>query len=165
MGESQRRSGEVGPSRRELFDAVWTGEQPYRPFIPRLRSDPSPFNPIVRTLDDFRREEGEDREKRLHQVWKRIPHPHHGRSSSSGSRLHTQDERLQATASKWESTEVTSRSGLTRERAERLSNMYHEELLKEVALEDGRDPAAPVTWNDFRSYADYKEAGEQTMYT
>lgn len=168
MGDNQQDSG---TSRRELFDAVLSGEQQRRPFIPRLRSDPSPFHPSVKSLDDFRREEGNEREKRLHILWKKIPHPRPPRGKHAGSNGHgngngngngsgdnSQEARLDAAKPRWEPAGSTT-GNITRERAEHLTRMYHDELIKECALEDGTDPTAPVTWLDFKAYANYKEAG------
>ncbi|KAH8113244.1 mitochondrial carrier [Phellopilus nigrolimitatus] len=135
--KQERQSG------REIYEGSMSGAQD-RPFIPRLRSDLPLIRPLPRSLDNFREEEGsENREKRLHGLWKKIPHPHRERL------LREQDS-----ISHW--VPVNDHVSLTRERAENLTKMYEDELLRECA-EEG-DTSGPVTWKDFRKYADYKEA-------
>ena len=167
MGGPQHEA-DAGPSRSRhgLFDDVLSGKQQLRPFIPRLRSDPAPFHPLARSLDEFRREEGEDREKRLRALWKKIPHPTRAKHAESGANGNergsgqaTQDERFDAAVTKWEPANARMHN-ITKERAEYLTRIYHDELLKECALENGMDPTVPVSWSDFKAYADYKEAGQ-----
>ena len=138
------------PSGREIYEASLSGAQ-NRPYIPRLRSDPSPYHPLARSLDEFRREEGyEERERRLHELWTRLAHPHKERFPPFISPF----------SSTTASTAPAAKDGtLTPERADELGKMYHDELLKRCAEEDGK-PFGPVTWKDFRKYADYKEAGK-----
>ncbi|KAL5527348.1 hypothetical protein ACEPAG_6139 [Sanghuangporus baumii] len=145
MGATQDR-----PSGQEIYEGVLAGAFE-RPFIPRLRSDVPPLRRPARSLDDFRREEGlENREKRLRAIWKRIPHPRKTHHSYLNSRL----EKLDPVASNWVS--ANEDASLNREKAERLTAMYHDELLKECALEEG-NTLEPVTWKEFKMYADYKE--------
>ena len=155
---------------REIFDASQSGAQS-RPLLPRLRSDPlssSAIHPLARSLEDFRKDEGaENREKRLHAIWKRIPHPRRERKQLQQQQHHVHSghvNRLDVASTRWVPATTGSAGGqenalLTREKAENLVDMYHDELLRECALEDG-DPTEPVTWKDFRKYADYKEAGK-----
>lgn len=147
-GKQERPPGRGERSAREFFEGCLSGAFT-RPYIPRLRSDPSSTQVLSRSLDEFRNLEGpESREKRLHAVWKRIPHGH---KDSAG--------KLDAAPSSW--APASANVTLTREKAENLTAMYHNELLKECAWEDG-DPQNPVTWKDFKKYADYKEAGAQS---
>ena len=61
------------PTRREVFEASLAGAQT-RPFIPRLRSDPPPYQPLPHSLVEFRVQEGrENREHRLKQLWYSLP--------------------------------------------------------------------------------------------
>lgn len=153
MGVDQQRPR---PSGREIFEGALSGALD-RPFIPRLRSDPptTSFLPLARSLEAFRHEEGLDnREKRLHAVWKRIPHP---RGSHHHTHSHARPDKLDGVPSSW--IPANEDASLTREKAERLTAMYHDELMKECALEEG-NTLEPVTWREFKAYADYKEAGE-----
>ena len=153
MGGEQ---GRPRPSGREIFDGALSGALD-RPFVPRLRSDPpsTSFRLLARSLEDFRQEEGpENREKRLHAVWKRIPHPR--KAHHSPPHQHAGNGDLDAVPSSW--VPPGENASLTREKAEKLTAMYHDELLKECALEEG-NTLEPVTWGEFKKYADYKEAG------
>ncbi|KAI5124933.1 hypothetical protein M0805_007360 [Coniferiporia weirii] len=132
------------PSGRDIFEGSLSGAQD-RPFIPRLRSDPSSYHPLPRSLDEFRNEEGsENREGRLHALWRKIPHPHRGNHALK-----------RESASDW--VPATGHASLTPERAEGLRRMYHDELLRKCALEES-DPSGPITWKDFKKYAENKEA-------
>ena len=164
MGNTQQ---DEEPSRRELFEDVLSGKQQRRPFIPRLRSDPSPFHPLAQSLEEFRKEEGDLRETRLRALWKKIPHPRAKHADANGhghgNGGHPQDVRFDVANSRWEPANAKVED-ITPERAEHLTRMYHDELLKECALEDGMDPMAPVTWSDFKQYANYKEAGARSLF-
>ena len=164
----QQQNRYIRQTGREIFDASQSGAQS-RPLLPRLRSDPlssSVIHPLARSLESFRKEEGvENREKRLHAIWKRIPHPRRERKQLQQHHAHSGHvNRLDVASTRWVPATTGSAGGqenasLTREKAENLVDMYHDELLRECALEDG-DPTEPVTWKDFRKYADYKEAGK-----
>lgn len=127
-----------GPSRRELFENSISGEQ-HRPNIPVLWSDTSqPSFPIPRSLRDYRSLEGkEHRERRLKEIWKRLP-----KTGVKGKRLHPDKAE--------ESSKATSFNSMTKEGAESLRDMYREELMDQS-----------MDWNGFLDYADRKEAGEQ----
>lgn len=134
---------EEPPSRRDIFEASLSGAQE-RPWIPRLRSDqPLPYHPLPRSLERFREEEGlENRDKRLQEVWKKLPHkaqPHHDQVSI-------------------DTMPIVEHAALTKDRAEKLTRMYEDELLMRVAEEEGSTPSE-VNWDDFKRYAEEKEAG------
>ena len=137
-------SEEERPSRRDLFEASLSGAQE-RPWFPRLRSDPPlPHHPPPRSLDRFREEEGEEnREKRLQELWKKLPHK---------TKPHTPQTAV-------ESVPVTEHASLTKDRAEKLTRMYEEELVRRVSEEDGG--ASELSWKDFKKYAEEKETGER----
>lgn len=139
------------PEGRDIYEASLSGAQD-RPFIPRLRSDPSPYRPLARSLDDFRKEEGlEERERRLHDIWLSVTHSH----SHSHPRLPLFVSPFSNTTA---STAPAAKDGmLTPERADELTKMYQEELLRQCA-EEGMT-FGPVTWKDFRRYAGEKEEG------
>ena len=129
------------PSGRDIYEASLSGAQD-RPFIPRLRSDPSPYHPLARSLEDFRQEEGlDERERRLHKLWTRITHLH---------------KHLPPFVSPFSSTTASTASSandatLSPERADELGRIYQDELMRRCAEEDGK-PFGPVTWKDFRKY-------------
>ncbi|THH11487.1 hypothetical protein EW145_g618 [Phellinidium pouzarii] len=133
------------PSGRDIFEASLSGAQ-NRSFIPRLRSDPPHYyQPLPRSLTEFRDKEGsEDREKHLHTLWKKITHIHKGKHPFK-----------QDSISHW--IPATNNASLTPEKAEDLKKMYQDELLRECTLEEG-DHWGPVTWKDFKKYAEKKEA-------
>ena len=133
------------PSARQIFEEVYSGARP-RPFIPRLRSDPPPYQPIPHSLREFRDQEGaEDRYKRLRELWRRLP--------KRDGQHDVDDEAVARTYP------VKSDGDLTAESAKQLGEMYDDELLGRC----GAPPRGPfskrVSWNEFEKYADAKEAG------
>ena len=129
------------PPGRDIFEGSFSGAQD-RPFIPRLRSDSSPYHPLPRSLEDFRQKEGvENRDKRLHSLWCKVCH--RGNSSIKESDP-SPDVPLESLS-------------LTRERAVRLTEIYEDELRK--CTESDSDPSAPISWEEFKKYAERKEAG------
>lgn len=135
--------GSDRPSGRDIFEASYSGAQE-RPFIPRLRSDHYSYHPLARSLQQFRQEEGEEnRDKRLHTLWKKLPH--------KGNHISTKE--IEAS-----SVPVIEHAALTKERAETLTKIYEDELVRRCAEEE-EDPSSPVTWKDFKKYAEEKEAG------
>ncbi|KAI0661025.1 mitochondrial carrier [Cubamyces menziesii] len=134
------------PSARQIFEEVYSGARP-RPFIPRLRSDPPPYQPIPHSLREFRDQEGaEDRYKRLRELWRRLP--------KRDGQHDVDDEAVARTYP------VKSDGDLTAESAKQLGEMYDDELLGRC----GAPPRGPfskrVSWNEFEKYADAKEAAE-----
>lgn len=126
------------PSGREIYEAVYTGAQP-RPYIPRLRSDPSfqwqPANPhsSPHSLEEFRKAEGRaERKRRLQELWKKLPKsPDDVHHLASAKTLGTDDD-------------------LTPERAAALKSIYENELLRRCGGE---------SWTEFKKYAEEKEVG------
>ncbi|KAI9001053.1 mitochondrial carrier [Trametes punicea] len=132
------------PSARQLFDEVHSGARP-RPFIPRLRSDPPPYQPIPHSLKEFREQEGlEDRRRRLRQLWRSLPRK---------DGYPVVDDEAVARA-----YPVKSDGDITAESAKQLREMYDDELLGRC----GAPPHGPfsrrVSWAEFEKYADAKEA-------
>ncbi|PCH41083.1 mitochondrial carrier [Wolfiporia cocos MD-104 SS10] len=133
-----------GPSNREIFEASLSGAQD-RPFIPRLRSDPPPYQPVPRSLQEFRAQEiPEERERRLRQLWSRLPR----RSSSSTDDVEDIAERYP----------VNGDGVLTRESAKKLQDMYEVELRHSLGAHTSGFLHRNCSWNDFKKYADAKEA-------
>lgn len=135
-------SNNESPCGRDIYEGSLSGAQD-RPFIPRLRSDPPSFHPLSRTLEDFRSSEGQDeREQRLRALFKKLPRrrKHAGNTRPAG-------------AVPSSSTEILS---LTKEKAERLTEIYEEELRKRCAEES----VETISWSEFKRYADNKEAGK-----
>jgi solute carrier family 25 (mitochondrial phosphate transporter), member 23/24/25/41 len=137
-----------GPSRRDLYDRSVSGAQ-NRPLIPRLRNDPSPFEPIPCSLLEFRAIEGEKaRERRLKALWKRLSsEPHRKPLPWEDGPAETQD--------------VPKRDlmDLTPERARELKQMYDEELAGKMNGHLLGSLTGRVSWEDFRTYTDAKEVG------
>jgi solute carrier family 25 phosphate transporter 23/24/25/41 len=131
--------------RRDVFEEALSGAQT-RPFIPRLRSDPSPWHPLPRTLADYREIEGkEQREARLRALWRRLP---------SGTTVSEHDER----------GPVADHANMNPERAERLRVMYEDELMRRCGG-TATEGTKSVDWKDFLEYADKKEAGKWKSIT
>jgi solute carrier family 25 (mitochondrial phosphate transporter), member 23/24/25/41 len=125
------------PHRRDVFEGSLSGSQA-RPFIPKLRSDPSPWQPLPRNLAEYREQDGkEKREARLYALWRRLP--------TRRPTLEHEDQ--------WTNVIHT---GLNPERAERLRAMYEDELMRRCAS----GGTTSIDWNDFLEYADRKEAGK-----
>ncbi|KDQ64584.1 hypothetical protein JAAARDRAFT_187904 [Jaapia argillacea MUCL 33604] len=131
------------PSKRELFEATFSGAQD-RPFIPRLRSDPPAYHPLPHSLLEFRSGEGrEEREKWLHLLWKRLP---------KRSAPLSDDEEIARL------NPVKDHASLTQEKAEKLQQMYEDELLGRCNTHSLAPSKAHITWKDFKKYAEAKEA-------
>jgi solute carrier family 25 phosphate transporter 23/24/25/41 len=129
------------PSGRKIFENSLSGAQD-RPFIPRLRFD-SNYEPLPRTLEEFRSREGrENRKRRLRDLWHQLNH--HG---------------LYVNASAKGTPFRGTATSLTPEKAVRLMTIYENELL-------GRcggylsDTVGHIGWRAFVRYAEAKEAGE-----
>ncbi|KAJ6539946.1 mitochondrial carrier [Mycena sp. CBHHK59/15] len=137
MGQQDKDHTQSG---REIFEASDSGTED-RPFIPKLRSDSSPRRPS-RSLSEFRAEEGREyRKQRLQELWKQLPVLHHGSSSSKKS-----------------SNVAVDNAGLTPETAQRLINMYEDELLRKCGGHgSSTSPMGGIGWNEFREYAEAKE--------
>jgi solute carrier family 25 phosphate transporter 23/24/25/41 len=129
-------------SKRDTYEATVSGAQT-TPLLPHLRSDPPPYRPIPHTLEDFRSLEGRaERKTRLRELWDRLPQPqYHG----------AKQEALAKTL---------PMTGLTPEAAEKLKEMYDEELLGRCGGATAEDPGSHrIGWRAFVKYAEAKEAG------
>lgn len=134
------------PSGREIFEASLSGAQ-NRPFIPPLKSDPPPFQPLPHNLVEFRRREAaEDRERRLRQLWMKLPkrtHQGHGEDDEEVAKEYP----------------VRSDSSLTLESATKLKEMYEDELLGRCGGHTSGFTRRHIGWKEFQKYAEAKEAG------
>lgn len=135
---SKRRSKPSGP---EIFEATLSGAQD-RPWIPRLRGDPPAYVPLPKNLAEFRAEEGRAyRKKRLRALWDRLP------SDPISTAVKGVEEK-------------PGPSGLTKERAKRLDNLYEQELMGTC----GGKPGKPE-WKEFVKYAESKEVGTWNFWS
>jgi len=147
------------PSRREIFDATVAGVQDHV-LLPHLRSEPSTsraYRRAAHTLEEFRRQEGEEREARLKDIWERLTVTRNGKG------------KIQTTSVGPVGPATSVGIGMkntifTREKAERLQDIYDNEL--EDKCGKGRGPTRTrgtrplIPWKDFYRYAEVKEAGE-----
>ena len=137
----QSDDGQGGLSGREIYDATLSGAQA-RPFVPRLRSDPSPYHPLPKSLVEFREREGrEERKRRLRALWKQLPGP--GSNVHIGKAMSTKDRAL-----------------LTPEKAEAMKHIYEDELLQTCRSHVSGHGTSPVDWKEFKNYAEAKEVGK-----
>ncbi|KIJ70031.1 hypothetical protein HYDPIDRAFT_121357 [Hydnomerulius pinastri MD-312] len=128
------------PTGREIYEASFSGAQD-RPFIPRLRSDPPSYHPIPHSLLEFRQLEGkENRERRLHDLWKRLPNSSHHGSETAAARVIAPDETL------------------TADNAEDMRRIYEDELLGRCVGHISSERPTHIRWSEFRKYAETKEA-------
>ncbi|EIW61998.1 mitochondrial carrier [Trametes versicolor FP-101664 SS1] len=133
------------PSARQIYEEVLSGARP-RPFIPRLRSDPPPFQPIPHSLREFRALEGDARQQRLRALWRRLPKRNEGNNGADDA---------EAVARAYP---VKSDGDLTAESAKQLGEMYEDELLGRCGVPTRGPFARRVSWAEFEQYADAKEA-------
>lgn len=134
-----------GPSKSEIFEASCNGAQ-YRPWLPRLRSDPPAYRPVPHNLSEFRTQEGKDsRERLLRELWASLPKDPKVKHNES------EDE---AVARKYA---VEDDHSLTAEDARRLQEMYDDELYNRFRGEGFLHRS--VGWREFVRYAEAKEAG------
>lgn len=134
--------------RREIFEASFSGAQP-RPFIPRLRSDPPSYQPLPHNLFEFREQEGQEcRTTRLKKLWATLP---------KNVRInHGEDEDEQVAK---EYTVDDGKQLLTREWAQRLEEMYQDELFTRCRTHTLGLLHRNIGWAEFEKYAEAKEAG------
>ena len=128
--------------------------------LPPLRSDPPPskaYRRAAHTLEEFRQQEGEEREARLKDVWQRLTESRNGK-------------RKEQTTSVGPAGPVTSvgiGTIFTREKAERLQDIYDNELMDKCGNGHGptrtRGPRPLIPWKDFYRYAEVKEVGELSV--
>jgi solute carrier family 25 (mitochondrial phosphate transporter), member 23/24/25/41 len=134
-----------GPSKREIFDASFTGAQE-RPWIPRLRSDPPAFHPVSHNLSEFRIREGNERERRLRRLWRSLP---------KNPKVNHDESEDRAIADRYS---VEDDHSLTPESAKRLQEMYNDELFARFLGKGFLHRT--ISWDDFERYAENKEAGK-----
>ncbi|KAH9951624.1 mitochondrial carrier [Amylocystis lapponica] len=131
-------------SARQVYEASLSGVQS-RPYLPRLRSDPPAYHPIPRSLVEFRAQEREeDKEKRLRQLWSRLPNRNHP--------PHTGGETLAR------GSPVKDDGSLTAEGAKQLEEMYEVELLGRCGGNTEGFPTRNISWEEFVKYTEAKEA-------
>jgi len=155
-GES---SSSTSPTRREIFDATVTGVQDHV-LVPHLRSDPpssKTYQRLAHSLAEFRQQEGEQREARLKEVWQRLTEPRNGKGKEKAA--------LVRPVSPTTASGVGIKDSLfTREKAEKLQDIYDNELLHKCGNGTGstrtRGPKPLIPWRDFYRYAEAKEVGE-----
>lgn len=138
------------PSNRSLFEATYSGAQSHIPFIPRLRSDPPPHEPIPHSLVEFRIQEGRAaRKRRLQELWNRLPK----------STYHAVVEEAKAKAILAEDVE-----SLTSEKAVKLKEMYEDELMGRCGG-GASSSTKQIGWKEFKKYAEDKEVGRCSLYS
>ena len=135
------------PTRREVFEASLAGAQT-RPFIPRLRSDPPAYQPVPHNLVEFRAQESkEHRERRLKRLWLSLP------KRQKIDHDESEDEEVAR------AYPVESDHALTAESAQRLQEMYQDELLNRCRKHSAGFLQRRIGWLEFEKYAEAKEAG------
>jgi len=163
LGEtSDEPSGSRPLSRREIFDATITGVQDHV-LVPQLRSDPSPsktYHRPVHSLDEFRQQEGEQREGRLKDVWQRLTVARNGKGKDNVVSVRPVSPVTAGSVGRKDTI-------FTREEAERLRDIYDDELLHKCgnssSLTHTRGPKPLIPWKDFYRYAEAKEVGKLTI--
>ena len=160
LGEADGEPSSSGsPSGREIFDATVAGVQDHV-LVPHLRSDPplsKTYQRSAHSLDEFRQQEGERREARLKEVWQRLTEARNGKGKERAAAVGPVS---QTTAGSIGTTDTI----FTREKAERLRDIYDDELQDKCGNGHGsshtRGPKPPIPWKDFYQYAQAKEVGE-----
>lgn len=152
-------STSASPTRREIFDAALTGERDHV-LLPHLRSDHSSsktYRRLAHSLDEFRQQEGGQREARLKEIWLKLSDAKNGKGKAPTASV----GHVGQTAASGVGTEA---SIFTREKAERLQDIYDNELLHRCGnghrLTQTRGPKPLIPWKDFYRYAEAKEVGE-----
>jgi len=163
LGETGGESSSPGsPPRREIFDTTLAGVQDHV-LVPHLRSDsPSSktYQRLAHSLDEFRQQEGEEREPRLKDVWQRLAEAR----NDKGRKLIALVRPVSPVTAGGVGTKGTS---FTREKAEKLQDIYDDELLRKCGNRSGmtqtRGPKPLIPWKDFYRYAEAKEVGELSI--
>lgn len=101
---------------------------------------PTSHRLIPHTLDEFRLFEGKAREARLQALWNRLP-------------------RLRGPETSPKTLPMVGAEKLTPETAEKLKEMYDNELLGRCGGYKTGSPAHPIGWKAFKAYAETKEVG------
>jgi hypothetical protein len=159
LSEARRDpSSSASPSRREVFDATLAGARE-GVLLPHLRSDPSPskaYRPPAHSLNEFRQQEGGQREARLKEIWQKLAEARSGKGKEPAPLLKPVRQMAAGVG--------TVTSIFNREKAERLQDVYDNELSHQCG--NSRDsthahgPKPPIPWKDFYRYAEAKEVGE-----
>lgn len=160
LGKAGGESSSSGsPSGREIFEATIAGAQDHV-LVPHLRSDPSPsqtYRRLAHSLDEFRQQEGEKREARLKDVWQRLTETRNGKGKEQAAPAGP----VRPTTASCIGTKDTI---FTREKAERLQDIYDNELVDRCGnghcSTHTHGPKPPIPWKDFYRYAEAKEVGE-----
>ena len=163
LGETGGESSSSGsPSGREMFDATMAGVQDHM-LVPHLRSDPSPsktYQRLAHSLAEFRQQEGKEREARLKEVWQRLMEARNGKGKEHITSVRPVSP---VTAGDFGTKDTI----FTREKAERLQDIYDNELLHKCgnggSSTHTRDPKPLIPWKDFYRYAQAKEVGELSV--
>lgn len=160
-GEAGAESSSPGsPSGRERFEATVAGVQDHV-LLPHLRSDPSrTYQRLAHSLEEFRQQEGERRDERLKDVWRRLTDGRSGKGKAPSPSLRPATPMAVGGVG-------TKDSIFTREKAERLRDIYDDELLYKCGKGSGstpsRGPKPLIPWKDFYRYAEAKEVGELSI--
>ena len=158
-GTGGESSSSGSPSKREIFNATMAGAQDHV-LVPHLRSDPPPsksYQRLAHSLDEFRQQEGEQREPRLKDVWQKLMETRNGKGKEHNVSTGPVGPKT--------ATDVSTKGTiLTKEKAERLQDIYDNELADRCGNGRGfvrtHGPKPPIPWKDFYRYAEAKEAGE-----
>lgn len=149
----------ASPTRREIFDATLSGERDHL-LLPHLRSDPpSPktYQRAAHSLEEFRRQEEDQREARLKDIWLRLTEARNGKGKAYPTSANTAGSTMVSSIDK-------EASIFTREKAEKLQEIYDDELLHRCGndhrLTHTHGPKPSIPWKDFYRYAEAKEVGE-----
>lgn len=148
-------SSSVYPSRREVYEATLAGERDHV-LLPHLRSDPPPskaYRRAAHSLDEFRRQEAGQREARLKDVWQRLTESRNGRGREGTASVRSAGRTATSNAG-------AEASGFTREKAERLQDIYDDELLHKCnghCTTHTHGPKPSIPWKEFYRYAETKE--------
>ena len=162
LDETRDDSSSASLSRREIFDATLAGKREHA-LLPPLRSDPpasKTYRRLAHSLEEFRQQEGGQREVRLKEVWQRLAEARGGKGKERASSVRLPDPTITGDVS-------TEAPIFTREKAERLQDLYDHELSHKCGNGNCSNhthaPRPPIPWKDFHRYAEAKEVGELSM--
>ncbi|EJU05998.1 mitochondrial carrier [Dacryopinax primogenitus] len=128
-------------SKRDVFDATYAGSIT-RPLLPPLRSDSRTKRNPPRSLRDYQGSETEhERKARLRALWLSLPQ----NVTDHNPKVDTQEGHSAAY------------QPLTKERAQRLRDLYESELARECNGHQWLFQGAVVDWEGFLKYAESKE--------
>ncbi|KZO93762.1 mitochondrial carrier [Calocera viscosa TUFC12733] len=131
-----------GYSKRDVFEATLAGSLA-QPLLPPLRSDPRPTRKVPKSLPDFRQlESNQERTARLRALWLSLPKDLTDNDPTFGTKNGESSNAYQP---------------LTRERAQRLRDLYERELARECNGHGWRFRNTVVDWDGFQKYVEEKE--------